>query len=202
MWTTNGRPRSCGEPHVAVEIILLHVERREVPMPIEARLADRHDARLVGERDDPVPVARLRLGDVVRLHADGRVHAVELGRQPHADGARGRRGADRDDVLDASLAGPRDDFRAIGVEVGLIQMRMRVEELHGDVAVPKCYATGSYTTGFAANQAFERGQMPLRHLHGFGHQRLGVRSEIRAWPPRLSSVGDVLLAVADASRSM
>ena len=49
----------CDEPQVPIEIVLLHVERREVPVAIEARLADRHDARLAGQRDDPVPIARL-----------------------------------------------------------------------------------------------------------------------------------------------
>ena len=84
----------------------------------------------IEHRDDAVPVARLRFGQIIGLHADGRVHAVVFGRQFHAGGARVGRDADRDDVLDACFARSREDFGAVGVELRLIQVRVGVEELH------------------------------------------------------------------------
>ena len=115
---------------MAVEIVLLHVERREVPVAIESRLADRHDAGLVEHGDDPVPIARLRVGQVVGLHAHGGVNALVFGGQFDADRARVGRDADRDDVLDAGLARPRDDIGPVVVELRLIEVGVRVEELH------------------------------------------------------------------------
>ena len=132
----------------------------------------------LGQRHDPVPVARLRLGDVVRLHADGREHALELRREPHADRARVRRRADRNDVLDADRPSPRDHFRAIGVEIGLVQMRMRVEELHGT-------PLGLFTTPLIAtppdsgDERFQRSQLPLCHVDELRDQRRRLRCEVR-----------------------
>ena len=67
-----------------------------------------------------------------------------------------------------AVARPRDDFGAIGVEVGLIQMRMRVEELHG---TPGYRVARCYTTGFGGDERFERCQMPLGHVERVVHQR-------------------------------
>jgi hypothetical protein len=55
------------------------------------------------------------------------VKAVEFGRQPHAHGARRRGRSDDNNVADARRPRPRDHFGAVGVEVGLIQVRMRVD---------------------------------------------------------------------------
>ena len=55
------QPGLLREANVAIEIILLQFERGVVPMPIEARFAERDDARPIDERDDAIPIARLRL---------------------------------------------------------------------------------------------------------------------------------------------
>ena len=126
------QPALLREPDVAVEIVLLLVERREIPVAIEAGFANRDDARL----RRPIATTRSQspgcaLGDVIRLHADGRINSVDI---PHASRTQialvGSRRADRDHFCHAGIAGPGDDFRAIGVELGLVQMRVGVEELN------------------------------------------------------------------------
>jgi hypothetical protein len=112
---------------VPIEIVLLHVERREIPMAVEACLADRHDARLAGYCYDSIPIAGIGLRNVIRLHADCRVDALEFTGQSHAHGARRRRDADCDDVLNTCFARTRDNVSSIDVEFSLIQMRMRVK---------------------------------------------------------------------------
>ena len=45
------------------------------------------------------------------------------------------RDADRDDVLDAGFAARAIDLGAVGVELGLVQMGVGVEELHGGLGI-------------------------------------------------------------------
>ena len=140
------------QPQVAVEVILLHVERREVPVAIEPRLADRHDARLVEHRDDAIPIARLGFGQVVGLHADGRVHAVVLGRQLDARLRSYRpRCRSRRCSSTPAAARARDDLGPVVVELRLIEMRVRVEELH--IADRRQHRASSRQTRYLARLA-------------------------------------------------
>ena len=115
---------------MAVEVILLLVEGREIPVAIEAGLADRDDTHFARERDNALPVAELALDNVIGLHADGRVNSLEFSCQTDADRACGRGCSDRDDVRYAGLMSPRNDLGPIGVEFRLIKMGVRIEELH------------------------------------------------------------------------
>ena len=99
------------QDEVAVEGLLLLGEGRVVPVAIEPGLADGDDLRPVDERGDPLPVARPRLGDVVRLDADaGEDPAMGGGDlQDRLGRVGGRR--DGDDLRDPRLAGPPEDRR-------------------------------------------------------------------------------------------
>ena len=96
---TTGQVVPPGQLQVAGEVIFLLRERRVVPVAVQARLADGHDARpRRTRRDHLVPVARRGLGDVVGLDADrGGQQRVALG-QGDAGGAGSGGGGDGDDA--------------------------------------------------------------------------------------------------------
>ena len=59
-----------GQRKVPPEVRELRIERREPTIRIEPGLADRHDPRVRGQRDDPVPASLVDLGSGVRVDAD------------------------------------------------------------------------------------------------------------------------------------
>ena len=132
MWTMNGRLALLRQPQVAVEIVLLHVERRVVPMAVEPRLAERHDARA----GRPAPTIRSQspgcgLRRVVRLNAD-RGEDARVAARPDRTTA----SLDAAVTPTATIAstpacrGPRNHRVTIGVELFLVEMGVRVDERH------------------------------------------------------------------------
>ena len=57
-------------PQMAVEIIALQFDGSMVPIAVQARFAQGHDARMIEQSDDGVPIARHRLGTGIRMDAD------------------------------------------------------------------------------------------------------------------------------------
>ena len=105
--------------------------RREVPVAVQSRFAQGHHSPVIGQGHDPVPIARGGLGAVVRLDPHCGVDlAVGLG-QPQRGFARIGPDPDGNDRLHAGLPAPGDHRVAIGVELSLVEMGVRVYVLHG-----------------------------------------------------------------------
>ena len=77
----NGRSRVLRQPQMPIEIILLEIEGRVIPVAVEARFADGDDFRLAGQLDDAIPIVRLRPGAIVGLNADGGVDRRDFQRR-------------------------------------------------------------------------------------------------------------------------
>src|SRR5262249_8785543 len=90
------------------------------------------------------PRPRRRLVNVVRLDADRRrQHLVLPGQLDAADARRGRRG-DRDNAADAGGGGALEDGRQVRLELLVVEVRMRVDQVRGQVLVGcgACTASG------------------------------------------------------------
>ena len=68
---TTGRSRSCTAAEVAIEIVPLQLDGREIPMAVQAGLAQGHDSRAVRQGHDLVPVAGLGFRRRVGMNAHG-----------------------------------------------------------------------------------------------------------------------------------
>ncbi len=108
--------RKCalvGQGQVAIEPVLLVGEGRVIPVTVQAGLAEGDHVGLLRQLAYAVPVAGLRLGDVIGLYPHGR----EDSRVPRSDlehgGTVGGRGADGHDLDHAGSHGALDDTRQI-----------------------------------------------------------------------------------------
>ena len=129
-----------GERQLALERARLGLARREIAKEIEPGLADRDD---LGARGQPLDLGErrvVRVGGLVRMDAD---------RRPHVREARGhRRGRlrgghvcpDREDP--PHTRGPRalEDGVEIALELGEVQVRVRVEEIGSGHMAPRTVA--------------------------------------------------------------
>jgi hypothetical protein len=123
---------ATGERHVAIEVILLQVERREVPVAVETRLANGDDFGLIDQPFDLGPIVGAALGDVIRLETDGGVDPVVRRGDFDALAAGGDGGADGDDRGHAGGLRPFDHEVAIIVEFFLIKVGVGIEQFHAE----------------------------------------------------------------------
>ena len=177
-----GQVAFLGQPQMAIEIILLNVERTVVPVTIQTGFADRHDFRRVDKCNNSLPIAWLCLGAVVGLNADRRKNRRMIRRQSNRRGAGIGRNADSDDLLHARRHGSSDHIGPIGVELFLIQMRMGIDK-HGN-------ANDRLSSCVCRQQLFQRFQMPLGVAqHFFGQRaafRIAAKSATHRWMAAIS----------------
>src|SRR5690606_8574009 len=76
------------ERELRLEGALLRVGRREVAKEVEAALADRDDARLLGERSQRVDRVRIELGGMMGMDAGRRIEPGARRRELRGAGAR------------------------------------------------------------------------------------------------------------------
>ena len=98
-------------------------------MEVEPDLPHRHDPGVSGEHDQLVPIGGRGRGGVVRMHAHRRVDqpGVRL-RQLDRRARGGEVVAGHQDALDPRLHGAGDDRLAIGVEGGVLEVAVRVDQ--------------------------------------------------------------------------
>lgn len=117
---------------VPVKVVALHVKRREVPVPIQARFAQGNNARMAGQLDNAIPISGRRFCAVVRLDPHGREHIIMLLRQPDRRLARIGRDGRADHGQEARIPGTRDNGSPIRVELGGVQMRVGVDQTRNE----------------------------------------------------------------------
>ena len=131
VWITIGFPASRGHAHLLDEHIPLRLTRRKIVMIIEPDLAQRNHLRMPQQfRQAAGNVSADRLRSIVRMHAHRRVDRRIAIRQPDS-GFQIRRTIarpDRDHALDARRERALDHGFAIGIELFVIQMAMRVDQ--------------------------------------------------------------------------
>ncbi len=112
----------------------LRFARRVVVEVIETRLADRHHLRVRREPDEIVNGDIELFIRIVRMRADG-TEDVRIGFGDRKDRVEPlHAGRDRDHLADARCARALDDSVALSLEVGKIQMAMRIDK-HADRAL-------------------------------------------------------------------
>ena len=114
-----------GQLKMPIEVVLLEVKRRVVPVAVQSRFAQGHYPTTIGHRHDPLPVVPGRLAG--------------LG-QPQRGPAGIGRDADADHGFHACLPAAGNYRVTIGVELFLIEMEVRVDVGHGRVtkAIDAC----------------------------------------------------------------
>ena len=117
-----------GQPQMAVEIFLLKRKRGEIPVAVQARLAEGHDAGMADQGRRRAPNRRRRprrssWDGCPRPPAD-RTRSASRTHGPARSGGNGR----AENRLDAGRTRPGDHLAAIGVELRLVQMGVGVEE--------------------------------------------------------------------------
>ena len=132
VWITIGLPGFGGDLQLPREDRALHVARREIVMVIEADFADGQHLRMRGQLAQPREGFGRGLGGIVRMHADGGVdERIALG-QPDGGFQVGRAvaGADGHHALHAGGAGALDHLLAVGVELGVVQVAVGIDQPH------------------------------------------------------------------------
>jgi hypothetical protein len=105
-----------GNPEVLVEIVSLKLEWGEVPMAIQARFADGHDAGIAREGNDPLPIPRFRLRTIIGLYPHGGKDARHGSCQPQYRLARIRVDRWAHDRRDPRQPRPLEHGLTVGVE--------------------------------------------------------------------------------------
>ena len=121
----------CEVEHPA-QHALLGVARRQVAEEVEPDLADGDDPRLLRQALDLREHGLVRVRGVVRVHAHRGPHVGLAAGDVDGGLRRWHVGADGEHAPHARLPGAREHRVAIGVEVGKVQVRVRVEQVHLD----------------------------------------------------------------------
>ena len=128
VWITTGRPAADAISSWRSKSARWAGTRREVVEVVEARLADRHGARVLEELDELVDPCPLGAAGLMGIDPERREHSL-LGVRDRECRVAGRdAGADRDDSRDADGPRPFDEERgglvaAVEVGVGVDHLR-------------------------------------------------------------------------------
>ena len=124
------KSRRLANSKMAREIVFLLRERRDIPVPIQPRLADCDDPRRFDEMDHRIPIIRLRGNDIVGLNPDARPNRRVLRRDLNTLGAVGGCCRDTDDVRNANARGAFSHDRQVTVEAFVGQVCVSIKQ-HG-----------------------------------------------------------------------
>ncbi len=129
----DGQVKAAGALELLAEDLLLNVARRVVVMVVESDFTPGQQAPLPGARGELVQQLIGGVAGFVGMDAGGHPEkAVVLGRQQQSlldvGGACGF--GEGEDAGDASLVGAREHGIAVGVELRVVEVRVRVGEAH------------------------------------------------------------------------
>jgi hypothetical protein len=111
--------------------VLLLGKGRGIPVTIQARLADGAHRGIVGKCNDFIPIAGLRLGQVIGLKSDGCIQDGMLLAELNGSLARGGSCSNGYDAGHAGCKRSFQDGRQIIFESVVIKVSMRVNKLRG-----------------------------------------------------------------------
>ena len=120
-----------GQLHVPPKHLGLLLNRRVVPVTIQAGFTDRDDPGCGDQFEDGLPVGLGRFGDIVGLDADDGVDGCEAVSQFDGGPAGGSGDADGGQPDESLLECPIHDLLEIIDEGLLVEMAMGIEEPHG-----------------------------------------------------------------------
>lgn len=127
--------RRLRQAKMPIEVVLLNLERRVVPVPIKSGLTNRDNLGGTRQRDDAVPVSRLGLLTVIWLDSDGGEDGIVGGGQGNRLIARFSPDADRDHLVNPRLHRAPDNGVPIIRKFILIQVSVRIDQFQHDLAV-------------------------------------------------------------------
>jgi hypothetical protein len=159
---------------LAAEHRLLDGGRRQVAEEVEAHLAEGHDLRRAGARLQLGEVGLRRVGGVVRMDADGRVHAGQSAGERHRGAVRLPVGADGDHGRDPGRPGPRQHEVEVAGVLGGVEVGVRVDEAHHDACTRTLAMRGPLISTTVQASPATRTVMPGRGI---------VRSSWSSKPP-------------------
>jgi hypothetical protein len=123
----HGKVPLAGQLQVACEVILLLAKGRVVPVAVQPRFSQGHDAGVFGQTQHLVPVAGTGLGDVIGLDADGGGEKSMTFGEGDAGSARRGGGRDADDAGNAFGASSLKHFGKVVAEAFVIEVGVCVD---------------------------------------------------------------------------